>query len=368
MAKTPEETTAIIVFDNAKIHAALTKPEAMTEILAEVKTILDAFEPDITTDKGRKECASMAYRTARTKTLIDGLGKEMVDDIKKQTGKIDAARKVARDTLDAYRDEVRAPLTAWEEEQAKAQSTIEDFIRRSMAPGDDIAAITESLSVVQTIDAADYPESTREALIAAQDEAIAKITSALVKAKQIETDRVELEKLRKDAADREAAEKKAEADKAAAESARIAQEESDRQKAIEIQQAADKARAEAEAKAEQAQKDHEAAIAKANEDAEKAKSAAIEAKAQAERDAKAAQEKAKADADAAVQAEKDRVAALKKAEDAAQARREADKKHRSAVMNTAYKSFVKNGLDSVTAKTVVEMIAAGEVDNVIIQF
>jgi len=299
MAKS-DETTAIIVFDNEKIHAALTKPDAMTEILAEVKTILDAFEPDITTDKGRNECASMAYRTARTKTLIDGFGKEMVNDIKKQTGKIDAARKVARDTLDAYRDEVRAPLAAWEEEQAKAQSTIKDFIRRSMAPGDDIAAITESLSVVKTIDAADYPESTREALITSQDEAIQKITSALAKAQEIEADRVELEKLRKDAADREAAEKKAEADKAAAESARIAQEESDRQR---IQQAADKARAEAEAN-----------------------------------------------------------------EDAAQAGREADKKHRSSAMNTAYKSFVENGLDGVTAKMVVEMIAAGEVDNVIIQF
>ena len=298
-----KETTAIIVFDNEKIHAALTKPDAMTEILAEVKAILDAFEPDITTDKGRNECASMAYRTARTKTLIDGLGKEMVNDIKKQTGKIDAARKVARDTLDAYRDEVRAPLAAWEEEQAKAQSTIEDFIRRSMAHGDDIAAITESLSVVKTIDAADYPESTRDALIASQDEAIQKITSALVKAQEIEADRVELEKLRKDAADREAAEKKAEADKAVAESARIAQEESDRQNATRMQQAADKARAEADAN-----------------------------------------------------------------EDAAQAGREADKKHRSSVMNTAYKSFTENGLDSVTAKMVVEMIAAGEVDNVIIQF
>ncbi|EES5368095.1 cell envelope biogenesis protein TolA, partial [Escherichia coli] len=37
-----------------------------------------SFVPDITTAKGRKEIAYLAYKVAQTKTYLDGLGKDLV--------------------------------------------------------------------------------------------------------------------------------------------------------------------------------------------------------------------------------------------------------------------------------------------------
>lgn len=52
---------------------------------------------------------------------------------KKQTGEIDAARKKARDTLDALRDEVRKPLTDWEAEQERIEQERKDAEERARA-------------------------------------------------------------------------------------------------------------------------------------------------------------------------------------------------------------------------------------------
>ncbi|OCS62006.1 hypothetical protein BBZ50_02590 [Escherichia coli] len=51
-----------------------------------------SFVPDITTAKGRKEIASLAYKVAQTKTYLDGLGKDLVAELKEIPKLIDANR------------------------------------------------------------------------------------------------------------------------------------------------------------------------------------------------------------------------------------------------------------------------------------
>jgi hypothetical protein len=59
---------------------------------------------------------------ARSKTYLDGLGKQLVAEIKQQAAAVDAERKYIRDTLDELRDSIRKPLDEWEaaEEVRKA--------------------------------------------------------------------------------------------------------------------------------------------------------------------------------------------------------------------------------------------------------
>ena len=107
----------------------------VNEILAQIGTAARAIVTDISTAKGRKECASLAARVARSKTYLDGLGKEYVAEIKARAGLIDAERRQIRDTLDALRDEVRAPLTAWEQAEADRQERHVKRIRMIQAQG-----------------------------------------------------------------------------------------------------------------------------------------------------------------------------------------------------------------------------------------
>lgn len=89
-------------------------PGGVEKILQEVKKKSHIENPDITTEKGRSEIISTAYQIARSKTGLDALGKELVEDQKRKTALIDAERKKLRDGLDALKDEVRKPVTDWE--------------------------------------------------------------------------------------------------------------------------------------------------------------------------------------------------------------------------------------------------------------
>lgn len=81
-----------------------------------------SFVPDITTAKGRKEIASLAYKVAQTKTYLDGLGKDLVAELKEIPKLIDANRKTVRDRLDELKAKARQPLTDYEEEQARIKA------------------------------------------------------------------------------------------------------------------------------------------------------------------------------------------------------------------------------------------------------
>lgn len=114
--------TEITIIEPSSALKVFTSPGELDPILEKIAQEAKSIVPDVSTAKGRKEIASIAYRVAQSKTYIDGLGKSLVDEYKELPRKIDASRKAARDFLDALKEEVRAPLTEWEAEQERIEA------------------------------------------------------------------------------------------------------------------------------------------------------------------------------------------------------------------------------------------------------
>src|SRR5262249_26606591 len=90
---------------------------------------------DISTEQGRKDCASAAYKIARSKTFLDDMGKNLVAEWKAKASKVDAERKKIRDRLDTLKDEIRKPLTDFENSETARIEEHEKQIATIMAFG-----------------------------------------------------------------------------------------------------------------------------------------------------------------------------------------------------------------------------------------
>jgi len=123
----PDEHNPILTIDVKDLF----DPEnpALSEALDHLRASVTSEVFDVTEEKGRKQIARLAHKVARTKTAIDGAGKEYVSGLKNQAKKIDAIRKHAREYLDDVKAEVRAPLTEWEEQEKARQEEIERLIQ-----------------------------------------------------------------------------------------------------------------------------------------------------------------------------------------------------------------------------------------------
>lgn len=333
--------TELVTIPKTDALMVFTTPAAIDPILARVRQEIDAFVPDVSTKRGRDDIASIAYRVARSKTYLDGVGKELADEQKEIPKRIDAARKRIRDTLDAWKDEVRKPLTEWEAAEdarvnrikadlAELQGVIDDQVPRSSD------VVRERLSEVraEAITEDRWNEYTAAAAVL-KDKAIASLEAKLADAMKREAEAAELERLRAEAAERE----------------RIAREEQARRdaedrerKAAETAAAAERAKAEAALKAAQ----------DAAERKEREHKAALEA---AERKAIEAAQRAKAEAEQS---------AMREA--AEKAKREADREHRATINRAALAAFVDGGLSDDVAKQAVTLIAAGSIPYVTMNY
>jgi len=113
--------TALVVAEKLDV-AVLFTGDGMDRILKEIETKAMAHVPDISTDTGRDDIKSLAHKVARSKTLIDDLGKDTVSEWKKKAKAIDEHRKTARDFLDNLKVKVRQPLTDWEAIEAEKKA------------------------------------------------------------------------------------------------------------------------------------------------------------------------------------------------------------------------------------------------------
>jgi hypothetical protein len=98
-------------------------------ILSGIAEKARAIVPDVTTAKGRAAIASNAAKVSSSKAAIEKAGKELAGRQKEVPKLIDASRKRSREFLDALRDEVRQPLTEWEDEQAQIKADKEEAER-----------------------------------------------------------------------------------------------------------------------------------------------------------------------------------------------------------------------------------------------
>lgn len=344
-------------------------PGGVEAILGKVEAEVRAIKTDISTDTGRKAVASLAYKVARSKTALDEMGKTLVSELKAKTNAIDAERRTIRDRLDTLKDEVRKPLTDWENAEKDrvaaheaALISLSDLATAFAGPQPSEVYRTR-LGMVESKMARDWQEFAARASVV-EAETKAKLASLLDAAEKQEAERAELERLRREQAEREKREREE----------RIAREAAERAKL----EAEAKARAEAEAAEKKARQERERAE-REKAQAEAATRAAEDRARKAEADRAAAEAKAKADAEEserrairqqqeAIEAERKRVAEAKAAEEAETARREADKKHKAAINRAAAEAFVAGGVAEDAARLAVTLIAQRAIPNISIRY
>lgn len=347
LAELPPAETAMQVYQ---------KPGGLDPWLQKIRDEVTGHTPDLSTRKGREQIASLAFKVRKSKTALDALGKQLVDDLKEVPKKIDAERKRMRDQLDALAEEVRHPLTEWEqaEEARVSEHKHQIAILQGFSECMDLTAV-EIRANIECVSETLIDESWEEFEAEAhrvKAKTLESLNSALAAREKHEAEQAELAELRRKQAEQEQKDREA----------RIAQE------------AAEKARQEAEAKAraeQEAAARREAQAKAAREQAEREKQEAIERQKQAE--ARAEAEKLAAEKRAKEAAEAARLAEIKRQADEAarieaEARaREADKAHKAKIM-TAAKEALMTVITEDQARSVVKLIVAGKVPNVTIHF
>lgn len=248
------------------------------KILNDIETKALSIVTDVSTPAGRRDIASLAFKVARSKTLLDDMGKVMVDDAKKKVKTMDAHRKTIRDTLDALKEKVRDPLTEWEVEEDKRRIAAEQKARdRAQGFVDAFAGIGVSMPFMQAMEMSDGDFFGKFTI--AEDE-YKKEQARIAEEKRVEQERL-------------AAEKKAQAEEAArlaaerAEFERVQAEELKKRQAEYIRIKAENDKLEADRRAlEEAKREQEvqAAIEQAKKEA--AEQALKEAAEKAEREAR----------------------------------------------------------------------------------
>ena len=111
------ESTELVIVEPKNALTVFTAPDEIEAILLKVEQEVGSFVPDVSTKKGRDAIGSLGLKIARTKTYLDGLGKDLVDEYKEIPKKIDANRKTVRDRLDALKAKTLKPREEWEAEQ-----------------------------------------------------------------------------------------------------------------------------------------------------------------------------------------------------------------------------------------------------------
>lgn len=265
---------------------------------------------DMGVKKDRDSLKSFAYSLARIKTTVDNHGKELVSGIKQQAAVIDADRKFWRDNMELLQEEIRKPLTDFEQAEKDRVDGHNAFIMSFVvmsAPqayeNRDSSFIEGMVSEIENTVVDDSLEEFKEQAELAKFKALDVLRTALAGRQKYEAEQAELERLRQ------------------AEQARLQREHEERI----AREAAEKATREAEEKArfeaERAQR-------------EKAESEQREARLKAEKEAAelraqqaAENERKRIEAEQFAQAE-----AARKAEEA----RLADVEHRRVINREAF--------------------------------
>jgi len=351
------ETTELATIPKETALSVFSADKGLDPYIAKIKAEVDGFIPDVTTKKGRDAIASMAYKVAKSKTYLDNCGKELVAELKQIPARIDSERKRMRDMLDAMKDDVRKPLTDWEESEANRISEIKQRIE-SFNPIPDLtdADSSDLQSALDIVNSIIIDESFAEFIAdAARSKvaAVSAVTDALIRRKAHEEKEEELARLRKEAEEREQKERDERIAREAADAARIKAEQDAKEELARVEKAAQDER-DAAAKRE--------ADAKAESDRRE-----LELKLEAERSAREALE-AQQRAEKAAQDERDKIAAEKAAEAEELAKREKDKEHKKKINNAAVSAFTSGGMTEECAKLAVTLIAKNIIPSIKINY
>ena len=329
--KLKEDGTDIVAVVEASPVIVLTDEAKFNQFYEAMREECDRHEPDLSTEKGRKAIASLAYKVARTKTAIDDAGKKLNEEARARINAVDEARRKIRQQLDDLRDDVRRPLTDWEDaEDARAETVASELATIQGMQRVDIDDTAEAVQQrIAALEAMVLDPDVHQAGIgiaeAAKATTLQMLRDAHARLVREEDERAELARLRE-----------AEAERQRKEEARIAAEEAEK------------------AERERLAQIHALAERQGQKFAERHRAEEAERAAKAERD-RAIAEEAVRKADAEREAEETR-------------RREADKAHRSRVMSEAKQAIMSCGAEDSVARAIVLAIVGQKIPHVSIQF
>ncbi|HED5666453.1 TPA: hypothetical protein SCS24_001223 [Enterobacter kobei] len=300
--------------------------------------------PDLSTAKGRARIASLAAQVSRSKTAVEKPGRDYLKRLKEQPKVVEAELRRFVTECDQLRDEVRRPLTEWEDaEKARTEALQQRLVDlRALAevidtagnylPSADIQVrILEAKSVV--LDDS-WQDRTAEAGVA-KDSTIQQLEASLEVAQKREHEAAELERLRKESEEK----------------ARLEREEAIRREA-----------------AEQAKRDAEAK-AQAEIDAAARREASEKARAEeAERQRIETEKRATREKEEAVAAERRRQEEEQKRISDEEARRAADKEHLRTINRQVIADLVAQGIPIEWAEKCLVSFASGKVSGQTIKY
>ena len=196
-----EELTALIVRESLDPEIVFTD-KGMDELLQRIRSEAMSFVFDAATEDGRKAIASIGYKVARSKTIIDDMGKDILAGWKAKSKVYDAQRKKARDYLDVLKEEVLQPKTDYDNEQKRI---IEEVQRvkdeQTQARIDQFAAynIIVQWSYAESIPDEDFEIKLSKAKTdheAEQQRMVEEEAARKAESKRLEKERAELEAIR----------------------------------------------------------------------------------------------------------------------------------------------------------------------------
>lgn len=321
-------STELAVID-IKNPALVFVPQGLDPLLERIEKQARSELRDISTEKGRDNIRSLAFKIRKSKAALDKMGKDLGEEFREKIKGINSERNKAVDRLEALEMEIRAPLDEFENKEKARVESHESAIKGIIDLGviHDInhssETIEEHIKKIGIVYNREWEEFSFRAKTE-YDQVSQRLNDMLFSKKKADAEAEELERLR------------------AAEVVRM-QKERDEKIASE---AAAKAKYEAEERAKEeaeASLKREAEYKAAIERAEADKVSAVEAAAKAERTRLAfEQEKQRKDTEA----------------------READKKHRTKINNDALSVLVKVVPDEELAKLIITAIARGEIPHI----
>ncbi len=346
-------TTELATIEIKNPLQVFSTPKGLDAVIDKVEAEVNAIDKDVSTEAGRENIRSLAFKLAKSKNALDKMGKDLTEEQRAIVTAVNAERSRAWDRMEALQHKVRQPLTDYENTEKLRVQGHEDALAHIVSlgvfEGDVTTAIIESRIKQFEVLA---PRNWQEFDIRYAHEVktlSAALESRLAASKKADADREELARLQ------------------AAEQARLQKEREDKIAADAKAEAERVAKAEADALAAKVKADADAA-AKREQDAldavKKAEADKVAAAAKAEADKKDAEE-------AAAKAERDKIAAEQEAEKKAADAREKDKEHKAKINNEAKAAIIKVGaiIDAEEcAQAIIVAIAKGLIPHVKITY
>lgn len=108
----------LVVVENLELVPFFTKGDQIEDILGRLTDEAKSYVAgDLSVKKNRDAVKAMVTKFTKSKTYLEGKGKELAAEYKAIPKAIDANRKLVKDTITDLQELVRQPLTDWENEQ-----------------------------------------------------------------------------------------------------------------------------------------------------------------------------------------------------------------------------------------------------------